>query len=149
MEKLRKMLKDCDEPWSFLLQEYIERPFLYKGRKFDLHHFVLITSIGGGLRVYWYYQGYVRTSSMPFSLKDLNPLVHFTSDSVQEGGPDYGLYEPANKLTYNDFERYLQTVDPYEPHSFQDEIVPQMKQITIDLVLASYKSLDPHRRSNF
>jgi len=103
MEKLRKILKHCDEPWSFLLQEYIERPFLYKGRKFDLHHFVLLTSIGGVLRVYWYYQGYVRTSSMPFGLKDLNPIIHFTSDSLQATAADYGHYEPANKMTYNDF----------------------------------------------
>ena len=84
MEKLRKILKDCDddkeEPKSFLLQEYIEKPFLYKGRKFDLHHFVLLTSIGGGLRVYWYYQGYLRTSSMQFTLKKLDPLIHFTGD---------------------------------------------------------------------
>lgn len=107
MEKLRKIIKDCDQPWTFMIQEYIERPFLYKGRKFDLHHYVLLTSIGGGLRVYWYYQGYVRTSSMHFNLKDLNPLIHFTGDAIQEGGPDYGYYEPGNKLTYNDFERYL------------------------------------------
>lgn len=84
MEKLRKTLKDCDddkeETKSFLLQEYIEKPFLYKGRKFDLHHFVLLTSIGGGLRVYWYYQGYIRTSSMQFTLKKLDPLIHFTGD---------------------------------------------------------------------
>jgi hypothetical protein len=92
MEKLRKLIKDGDEPWSFLLQEYIERPFLYKGRKFDLRHFILLTSIGGGLRAYWYYQGYVRTSSTPYVITDFNPLIHFTSDSVQENDPNYGLY---------------------------------------------------------
>ena len=92
MDRLRKLIKDGDEPWSFLLQEYIERPFLYKGRKFDLRHFVLFTSIGGGLRAYWYYQGYVRTCTMSFKLTDLNPLIHLTSDSLQETSPDYGKY---------------------------------------------------------
>lgn len=46
----------------------------------DLRHYVLITSIGGGLRAYWYYQGYVRTSSMAFKLTDLNPVIHLLSD---------------------------------------------------------------------
>jgi hypothetical protein len=32
----------------------------------------------------------VRTSSKPYALKDLNPVIHFTSDSVQAAAPDYG-----------------------------------------------------------
>jgi hypothetical protein len=89
MEYLRKTLKDGDGVWTFLLQEYIERPLLYKGRKFDLHHFILITIIGGGMRVYWYYQGYVRLSSEPYTLKKLDPFIHFTSSSIQQKNPNY------------------------------------------------------------
>ena len=40
---------------------------------------------------------------MPYALKDLNPVIHFTTDSVQAAAPDYSYYEPANKITYNDF----------------------------------------------
>lgn len=46
----------------FIVQEYI-KPFLYNGRKFDIRHFLLLTSVNGHIRAYWYKEGYLRTSS--------------------------------------------------------------------------------------
>lgn len=47
---------------SALVQEYIE-PLLYKGRKFDIRSYALVTSYCGELRAYWYKEGYLRTCS--------------------------------------------------------------------------------------
>lgn len=36
-----------------IVQEYL-KPFLYCGRKFDIRHYLLITSCNGYIRGYWY-----------------------------------------------------------------------------------------------
>lgn len=51
---------------TFILQKYIENPALYKGRKFDIRCFALVTSINGHLKGYNYLDGYLRTSGREF-----------------------------------------------------------------------------------
>jgi len=83
------------------VQAYLDRPLLYHGRKFDLRHYMLITTLYGKMRAYWYSEGYVRTSSAPFDLDDLgNDLIHLTNDAIQKHGEDYGRFEEGNKLSY-------------------------------------------------
>lgn len=36
-----------------------------------------------------------------------NKMIHLTNDAVQKKCEDYGKYEPGNKLSYADFQRYL------------------------------------------
>ena len=51
---------------SYIVQKYIEKPLLFKGRKFDIRCYSLITSVNGNLQGYWYSDGYLRTSSKEF-----------------------------------------------------------------------------------
>lgn len=75
------------------MQSYITDPMLYQRRKFDLRHYMLVTIINGSLKAYWYSEGYVRTSSEPFSLGDLSsPYVHLTNDAIQKNSINYGKY---------------------------------------------------------
>jgi tubulin monoglycylase TTLL3/8 len=46
---------------SYILQEYIN-PLLYDGRKFDIRCYILITSVNGIQKGYWYQDGYIRTA---------------------------------------------------------------------------------------
>lgn len=39
---------------TFILQKYMEKPLLYKGRKFDIRHYMLLTSFNGILKAYWF-----------------------------------------------------------------------------------------------
>lgn len=55
---------------TFIVQLYIDRPFLYHKRKFDIRHFLLITHVHGLMRAYWYKEGYIRTSSYEFDIED-------------------------------------------------------------------------------
>lgn len=67
-----------------------------------------MTQVCGVLRVYWYEEGYIRTSSELFRTDCLaEPLIHLTNDAVQKHGPNYGRYEPANKVSFEEFQRYL------------------------------------------
>jgi hypothetical protein len=59
---------------------------LYHGRKFDIRTYLLCVVHGGVTKFYWYGQGYLRTSSHLYSIKDLNPMVHLTNDAVQSQG---------------------------------------------------------------
>jgi hypothetical protein len=48
---------------SYVIQKYIESPLLYKKRKFDIRTFLLVTTVFGCVKGYFYEDGYVRTSS--------------------------------------------------------------------------------------
>lgn len=65
---------------------------------------MLMSSINGNVKGYFYEEGYLRTSCKEFSLSNLhNRLVHLTNDAVQKKCEDYGKLEPGNKLSYNEF----------------------------------------------
>lgn len=53
---------------TFIVQLYIDRPFLYRRRKFDIRHYLLISQIHGVFKAYWYKEGYIRTSSYEFDV---------------------------------------------------------------------------------
>lgn len=94
-------------PRTHIVQEYI-LPCLYQKRKFDIRTYILVTSVNGQQKGYWYQDGYIRTASKEFNMKNLaNKMIHLTNDAVQKKCEDYGKYEPGNKLSYADFQRYL------------------------------------------
>jgi tubulin--tyrosine ligase len=94
---------------SFIIQKYIEKPLLYKGRKFDIRTYTMMCSINGNLQGYWYSEGYFRTSSKEYNVKNVNNrFVHLTNDAVQKKLDDYGKFESGNKLSYPEFQKYLE-----------------------------------------
>ena len=46
---------------------------------------MLITGINGAFKGYWYEEGYLRTTSFEYSVKNCRDnLVHLTNDAVQK-----------------------------------------------------------------
>ena len=102
---------------------------LYQKRKFDIRHYALISCINGIFKFYWYEEGYIRTSSSEFSLKcNRDPLIHLTNDAIQKNTPDYGKYEKGNKLSYQEFQKYLETTYPTKKYNLFEQILPKMKE---------------------
>ena len=53
----------------------------------------------------------MRTSSYLWSLSDIyDTEVHLTNDAIQKNADNYGKYEPANKISFNELQRYLDTL---------------------------------------
>lgn len=80
-EELVRHRKTCS---TALVQFYISSPLLYHGRKFDIRCYALVVRHPQRLSFFWYLDGYARTSSFAYSVKDKqNPLVHLTNEAVQ------------------------------------------------------------------
>lgn len=98
------------------------------------------------MKGYWYSEGYIRTTSTEYSVKNTKDLfTHLTNDAVQKYGQDYGKFEKGNKISYCEFQRYL-TSNVSADIDFQNHIIPKMKELATDSIRATYAMLDPERR---
>jgi len=62
---------------------------------------MLLTSLNGKFKGYWYNEGYIRTSSIRFDINNLkNIYIHLTNDAIQNKGRSYGRHEIGNKLSF-------------------------------------------------
>ena len=67
----------------------------------------MITSTGGRIKGYWYEYGYIRTTSFEYHINTNSTSIHLTNDAVQKYLPEYGKYEKGNKISYEEFQKYL------------------------------------------
>jgi hypothetical protein len=92
---------------QYVIQKYIESPLLIDGRKFDIRVWVLVTQ---KLSLFFYKEGYVRTSSEVFSLEDStlnNRFVHLTNNAVQKESLFYSKFESGNQLSFQSLQEYF------------------------------------------
>jgi hypothetical protein len=145
LEEVESVVASSYTSRTFIIQKYIEKPFLIKSRKFDIRCFALMTSINGILQGYFYTEGYIRTSSKPFTLEKTSKFIHLTNDAVQKQSEEYGRFESNNKLSFTDFERYLQ-LNHSKPVNFSLEILSPIKKIVSETIQATFHKLDPNKR---
>eukprot|EP00943_MAST-04B_sp_MAST-4B-sp1_P000747 g747.t1 len=146
-----KILKKTSRK-EWIVQKYMENPLLYNQRKFDIRCFILVT--GGDfsvncekpkqhLKCYLYTEGYLRTSSVKFSLDEKklkNTLMHLTNDGIQnKDSKNYGKHEQGNKVSYEQFQKYLSNLYPNKPEyasAMEKRILPQIKNLIIETMEA-------------
>ena len=95
-----------------------------------------------GLTAFLYDEGYVRTSSAPYSLDPSglsNIAAHLTNDAVQkqfEG--EYGKHEAANKLDFKQFQAYVSKHHGVRPDYVQKVLVPTLRDyVRVSVAAAS------------
>lgn len=147
--RCRTSKKKGDER-TLILQLYIANPLLYNNRKFDIRTFMLVTMHNGKIKAYWYQEGYIRTSSYQFNLQEIGDNdIHLTNDAIQKETGRYGKFEPGNKLSFAEFQRYLDGLTPYGRNlDFFNIMIPRMKDIAAEAVKSSFMFLDETRKEN-
>ena len=140
IEKLEKIAKiercfNLVKTRKFVIQKYIEKPLLFRGRKFDIRMWVLIDH---EMKVYLFKEGYLRTSGKSFTLEHKNipdKSIHLTNNAIQKCLKGYGDYEEGNQVSLYTFQEYLNEIN--SGIHFRECIYRQMK----DLVEYSTKSV--------
>ena len=80
LEMLQDFTNSTKTGTQFIIQKYIERPLLYKDRKFDIRVWAFATSKN---ELYFYKEGYLRTSSNVYNLDSGDLLTHLTNQCLQ------------------------------------------------------------------
>lgn len=58
----------------------------------------------------------------------MNKFIHLTNDAIQKHCDEYGRYEPANKVSFGDMDKYLKKFCNYD--GFYPEIYENIKVLT-------------------
>lgn len=70
-------------------------------------------------------------------------MVHLTNDAIQKNSANYGKYEEGNKISYAEFQRYMDSTYPDKKYSFVESTYPKMREIATDSIKATYLQMDP------
>ncbi len=148
LAEIKRIVSDCEHgKHTFIVQKYIERPLLVNKRKFDIRCYGLVTAYNGHVKGYFYKEGYLRTASREFTLKNITAkIIHLTNEAVQQKYDDFGKFEPGNKMTYLDLNKYIESVLPDCHVDFFQHLLPQIKKLVTDTMRATHGKLDPKGR---
>lgn len=131
---------------TFVIQKYIERPLLLRGRKFDIRVWTLVTQ---EMKVYFFREGYLRTSSSVYSTDEATVCdrnVHLTNNAVQKYGHGYGQFEDGNQLSFDQFQSYLDQTYPERKVDVYGDLVKQMKDLVVVTMQSVRKKLNAEDR---
>lgn len=84
-----------------IIQKYIERPLLYRGRKFDMRIWVMINY---NYKVYVFREGHLKTSSVNYDSNVRDSYVHITNYSIQKYNNQFSKHEFGNEVSFEDFQ---------------------------------------------
>ena len=141
-DEIRRFVAGKAQGTEWIVQKYLEKPLLYRGRKFDIRMWVVV---GEQEEVFFYNEGYIRTSSYKYKTDSLKEsYVHLTNNCLQRHGQNYGAHEEGNTVSYEEFESYLSEEFPDLDLSFSD-LLFRAKDIVIDTVRSCSGKLNPEK----
>ncbi|KAH8058798.1 hypothetical protein JL720_13988 [Aureococcus anophagefferens] len=109
---------------TYVVQKYVNNPYLIGGKKFDLRLYVLVTSYMP-LTVWMYRSGFCRFSTKRYSKVvnskgDIdNQLMHLTNVAIQKKSDDYDASTGGGKWELLNMKLFLMSVIIADKHCFE------------------------------
>ena len=126
---------------KIIIQKYIERPLLYKGRKCDMRVWVLVNH---NMKVYFFKEGHLKTCSISFDIDSKNAFSHITNYSFQKYNEYFQKYEKGNEVPFYDFQKFIDEEYPEKNYKIKTNLYSQIKE----LVSISMKSVKEQLNKN-
>ncbi|XP_022222543.2 tubulin glycylase 3B [Drosophila obscura] len=124
---------------KYIVQKYIERPYLVYRTKFDIRQYMLLTIGESKVTVWTYRDCYLRFSSQEFTMDDLRESIHLTNNSVQKRYKNKQNRDPRlpkhNMWSLDQFKAHLRHVGA--PDDTWSNIYNGFKQNLVAVVMAS------------
>jgi len=90
--------------------------------------------------LYFFKEGYIRTSAENFSTEDINNYyIHLTNNAIQKNAENYGQFESGNILPYKDLVEFL-------PKEKVDDIWEKVKEISYMTFSSVKKKINQNQR---
>ena len=140
--KEKEKLYNCNR---IIIQKYIENPLLYKGRKFDMRIWVLLTHT---MKVYVFKEGHLKTCSIEYNLNTKDVFAHITNYSFQKYNTNFQKYEKGNEVPFFEFQNFLKENYPDKKYSIKENLIKQIKEI-IKVTMRSVKYKINKNRRNY
>ena len=147
MEQIIKFLGSSVHYSYWVIQKYLERPLLYKGRKFDVRVWAVALS---NQDFFFCNIGYIRTSSFEYKAENLHDeYIHLTNNCLQmKDSRNYGKHEQGNTVSLEDFQQFLDDEYGHYELDFQRDFMLRMKDLALDCFLSAKNSMNPCKRRN-
>jgi hypothetical protein len=159
VEHIKKVSEEHPSIESWVFQEYIPNPFLYKGRKFDIRvHFLMTDEYD----IYICNFGFVRVNSVPYTQEftgdwNIDKFVHITNHAIQKQHPNFGKnvkdFGEKNVLKLDDLAMYIDSLytdkseDSKNLKSAYSKIFNDWKTIIRDLAMTAKNDIGPKKGS--
>ena len=125
-----------------IIQKYIERPFLYKGRKCDIRIWVLLTH---KMESYIFKEGHLKASSVNFDTDNFDSFVHLTNYSLQKYNKCFSKFEKGNEISFKSFQDFINTQE--NSFNFYEEIFPKFIEIIKHTMLCAKNKINLNNRN--
>ena len=129
---------------KIIIQKYIERPLLYKGRKCDMRVWVLVTH---NLKVYFFKEGHLKTCSIPFEIESKDAYRHNTNYSFQKHNINFQKYEKGNEVPFYDFQKFLDENYPQKNYNIKIDLYNQIKEIVSISMMSVRYQINKNKRN--
>ena len=125
-----------------IIQKYIERPFLYRGRKCDIRIWVLLTH---KMDCYIFKEGHLKASSVNYDTNNFDSFVHLTNYSLQKYNKSFSKFEKSNEISFKSFQDFINSQE--NSFNFYEEIFPKFIEIVKHSMLCAKNKINLNNRN--